>query len=234
MTKSILALDDVLSQFYRKEWIQDDLRKLGISSTGKKDHLVYRLLNVLRTRNQSVQDTGENIISALPATELKALAGYIGIAANGNRGELISNILDSVNFEPYVESIERWCPICAEKTLQEIHYDNNWRQVYFECTVCGNKTTIEKTSAKHLTKNVENEKSESTDTIDARTASGTLISTCIAIFLTLFFGLKVSVSWPVSLLIASFAFVASLLILAFTKPYWEKYIVILIQKFSRS
>ena len=234
MAKIILALDDILSQFYHKEWIQDDLRNLGISSTGNKEDLVYRLLNSFRIRNQSVQDSGENLISALPATELKALARYIGIAANGSRSEVLSRIIDSVNFEAYVEPIDRMCHICVEKTPQEIHYDDHWRQLNFECTVCGNKTYLEKLHNQYFTKVDDSGESKTPDMTEDKAASGTLISISIAIFLSLLFGLEVYIPWFLSLLIASLAFVVSLLILAFTKPYWEKYIAILIQKFSKS
>ena len=67
-----------------------------------------------------------------------------------------------------------------------------------------------------------------------RNVSSTLISTGISVFLSFYFGFKPFFSWPISLMLAFVLSVASMVILAVTEQFWEKYLSLLISKFSEN
>ena len=141
--KQLLTIDHLLDDYFYAEWIRDDLRDIGLSTSGSKAQLIVRYIERLKSQRQSVKDAGIALISSLPLQELRMIANDFGIPKARNREALLREIIEHVNFEPYVKMISRPCLTCKTTTGQEVHFDDNFDISYYQCTVCNKKEMSE-------------------------------------------------------------------------------------------
>lgn len=217
MAKVKHSLEEVMqSRYYQKEWLQDDLRHLGISPTGTKNELVYRLLETLRKQGYTVRETAEYLIPPLPANVLRTVCKELGIEVTGRREELTRKILASTDFEPYIGFVDRFCKICNVVTEHEIHYDNKWTPITFDCTICRIETVIPKEVVLPVQQDLIQSGNDETDV----SVIWTLVGIGIAEFTAVFFGLSKTINLLVSILLSAFVSVATILGLVYSKQYW--------------
>lgn len=191
MAKFILTIAEILNRYYYKEWIQNDLKQIGESTSGDKEELIARYLNSDRIRKNDVQATAMNLISSLRSQELKQILHDYNIKNGKQKTGLIDKISHSFDFEPYVLEIKRYCGTCHIKTDQTVHYSNDWKANYYNCSVCNNDEMVPKSD----------EIPERKNKFDNRTYSDAMIFLrshywhTLGIFTTIFIPLGVSYGW---------------------------------------
>lgn len=224
--KIYLSLEDFLNRYYLKEWIQDDLREMNLSPTGSKEDLSYRLLDALRRQGKTVHDVAFDMISSVPSEDLENLAKELGITVAENEEDLIDGIFSKVEFEPFVTVIERFCETCGKETEQEIHFDNNWKQEVFVCSICGFNDFVTGMRSKVQKSTVEQTKANDNVT----SAAGTVFGVAITVFLSFLFGLKSIYGWPIAIILSVLVTILAALCMIYFRPYWERYLIDLLNR----
>ena len=141
--KPILELEELLGRFFLKEWIQDELRDIGESTSGSKSELIDRLLHSRWAQSKSVATLAEELLCELPLSGLKGVCQFFGIEIPRNKSQIVPNILKTVDVEPYVVHTKRICKVCGRNTQQELHFDDAWQAASFKCQICGTCMVID-------------------------------------------------------------------------------------------
>lgn len=143
MTKRpILVLEELLERFFYKEWIQEDLRNIGESTTGSKSELIDRLLHSKWAQRISVMALTEELMQELPAPDLKLVGQFLALELPKKKDQVVPHILKSVDIEPYVVHTRRLCNVCGKNTQHELHFNGAWEANAFKCQTCGTTSEI--------------------------------------------------------------------------------------------
>lgn len=140
--RATLTIDEILSHYYYKEWIQDELRNISETTSGSKGELVARFLGSPRIRAREVGDIAVELLKKLRKRELNQIAADLGFEIRGNRKILLKELTKSIDFEPYVDEITRPCDTCQKETDHEIRFGSDWNAREFICLVCDKRTAI--------------------------------------------------------------------------------------------
>lgn len=149
MDKVVLTLYEILDGYYYKEWIQEELREVGLPSSGDKEELIDRFLNSAAAQRSSVCELGKHLVEALRLQELRQLAEHVGIATQGRREQVLKGILDSVAFEPFIKRTKKHCEVCSRDRMHELHFGDDWKADDFICEVCRSEVPAKVSVAKN-------------------------------------------------------------------------------------
>ena len=140
--KAHFTLERLLDEVLYKEEVQNLLEEYGESQSGQKPELIQRLLDSRELQSNSVDAIVRKVLDGLPAAELKDLGHRLNIKLPSSRDGMVRHLMKHVDFEPYVRTTERECPVCKDKTIHELHFGLDWRASYFRCTTCNKETDV--------------------------------------------------------------------------------------------
>jgi hypothetical protein len=198
MVKQTITIQEILGKYYYKSWIKEELGNIGESTSGTKDELIDRFLQSDATTSKSVTEVAQNLISPLRNTDLKQILHDHNLNHVGNREELLSRVLGSFNFEPYVNLIERPCEICSSDTEQEVHFNDKWKASNFKCTVCHHEQLIGK-EQKNNDKNAVVSRSNTSDVLSYLRHHYWQV---ISLFIAVTIGLDIRYGWVIGTFIS--------------------------------
>jgi hypothetical protein len=135
-SKVNLTLEGMLDAYFYKDEIQDLLSQYGEKTAGNKDEMIARLLKSKRVQGMSVTDFARSALSGLTMRELRLVCKDLGLTSSADKGACVDNILDSVEFEPFVLIDERPCDVCKKITSHELHFSQDWKLAFFVCQTC--------------------------------------------------------------------------------------------------
>ena len=152
LSKPILTIEEILNSYYYKEWVIEELRRIGERASGNKNELIQRYLSSVNIQNRDALALVKDLLSVLGKQDLKQILKDHNLNGGKSKNDMLDKIMNSFSFEPYITEVLRYCNVCLDKTNQELHLDNSWKPVYFKCTVCNSKLLANQDNKTSLTK----------------------------------------------------------------------------------
>lgn len=138
----ILTIEEILSRYFYKEWVKDELKEIQEKRTGTKSELIERFLSSNIVHKKSVKQLAESLLSSIRKQDLKQILRDYELATTGKKDDLLARISANFIFEPYIRKVNSYCKTCNVKTDKEIHFDDSWNANYKKCLVCNTNEPV--------------------------------------------------------------------------------------------
>ena len=96
----ILTIEEILSRYFYKEWVKDELNEIQEKRTGTKSELIERFLSSNIVHKKSVKQLAESLLSSIRKQDLKQILRDYELATTGKKDDLLARISANFIFEP--------------------------------------------------------------------------------------------------------------------------------------